>query len=147
MVLSGLSRLGEDALAHEIATNHHDNVLAVFSETNTLFENYAPEHAKPGDPARPDFVGWTGVSAITVLFEYLFGLRAAADRNVLVWDVRLREAHGVKRYPFGADTVLGLACEERASESERPRVHIETNRPLTVELRWAGGTETLEVRP
>lgn len=50
----------------------------MFRETGTLWENYAPEYAGRGHPAKPDFVGWTGVSAITIPIEYVVGLRLDA---------------------------------------------------------------------
>ena len=49
--------------ARTIALNHVDNVLQVFQKTGTVWENYAPESAAPGEPAKPDFVGWTGLLA------------------------------------------------------------------------------------
>ena len=74
MVLKGLRSAGKNALVHEIACNHLHNVAAVFQHTDTLWENYAPESAAPGDPARPDFVGWTGLTPIAMLIEDVIGL-------------------------------------------------------------------------
>lgn len=52
MVLRGLTRHGQGDLAYEIAGNHVENVAQVFTDTGTLWENYAPERAAPGKPAR-----------------------------------------------------------------------------------------------
>lgn len=141
MLLRGLTHVAADALAHEIARNHHAMVVKVFEETGTVWENYAPELAAPGNPAKPDFVGWTGLSPVTVLLEYLFGLRPSVPDGELLWDVRLLEAHGVARYPFGADGLLDLRCEARASADERPRITASSSAPLTLVVRWAGGEE------
>lgn len=100
MVLRGLTIRGQHDLAHEIARNHVEKVSEVFKQTGTLWENYSPEFSQPGRPAGRDFVGWTGVSAITVPLEYLIGVQPAGGAN-LVWDIRLKERHGVLRYPMG----------------------------------------------
>ncbi len=139
MVLRGLTANGQDALAHEIAINHIENVTEVFGSTGTVWENYAPEYAGIGNPSRPDFVGWTGLSPVTIMFEYAFGLRPDTPNNTLLWDVRLLEAHGVGRYPFGADGVLELRCAARASAGERPQITASSTVPLTLIVRWDGG--------
>jgi len=145
MVLRGLTEVGRDALAHEIARNHLDNVVAVFQKTGTVYENYAPESAAPGVPAKPNFVGWTGLPPIAVLLEYVFGLRSDAPAGRLLWDVRLTEAHGVRRYPFGPNVSIDLSCAARRAPSEPPRVEATATAPVEVEVRWAGGTRLLKL--
>ncbi len=145
MVLRGLTACGRDALAHAIARNHLDNVVSVFEKTGTLWENYAPESADPGQPARPDFVGWTGLPPIAVLFEYVLGLRPDAPSRRLLWDVRLTEAHGVRRYPFGADVSVDLSCARRRSPDEQPRIEARSSAPLEIEVRWAGRSELIRI--
>jgi glycogen debranching enzyme len=145
MVLRGLTQVGRDALAHAIGRNHLDNVIAVFEKTGTVWENYAPETAAPGAPAKPDFVGWTGLAPIAVLFEYVFGLRPDAAARRLVWDVRLTDGHGVRRYPLGPDAVLDLACAPRRSPEESPRVEASATAPVDLEVRWAGGSRVMRL--
>jgi len=145
MVLRGLTQTGYHTLAHEIARNHLDNVVAAFEKTRTVFENYAPEAAAPGNASRKDFVGWGGLGPIAVLMEYVFGLRADVRRNRLVWDVNLLEAHGVTGYPFGRKGLLTLRCAARASADKRPRLEVESNVPLKLEVRWPGGKEVVRV--
>jgi hypothetical protein len=145
MVLRGLTAVGRDALAHEIARNHLDNVVAVYQKTGTVYENYAPESAAPGTPAKPDFVGWTGLPPIAVLLEYVFGLRPDAPAGRLLWDVRLTDAHGVRRYPFGPDASIDLACDARRAPTEPPRVQATATAPVEIEVRWAGGSRVMKV--
>lgn len=145
MVLRGLTHVGQDHLAHEIGLNHVRNVAAVFADTGTIWENYAPESARPGDPARPDFVGFGGIGPVAVLFEYVFGLRPDAARKRLLWDVRLLEAHGVDNYPYVAKGQLSLQCAARERPTDRPKVTVRSNVPLELDLRWAGGQETLKI--
>jgi len=145
MVLRGLTAVGRDALAHEIARNHLDNVVAVFQKTGTVYENYAPESATPGTPSKPDFVGWTGLSPIAVLVEYVFGLRPDAPSRRLLWDVRLTEAHGVRRYPFGRDISIDLGCAARGAPTDPPRIEATATAPVEIEVRWAGGSRVMNV--
>jgi hypothetical protein len=147
MVLRGLTQCGADRLAHEIAMNHVGNVTRVFEQTGTLWENYAPESVEPGNPAKPDFVGWGGLGPIAGLFEYVFGLRPLAADNRLIWDIRLLDAHGVEHYPFGARGMLNLRCEQRSSGQEQPVVHIASNIPVQVQVQWKGGCESVPARP
>jgi hypothetical protein len=145
MILRGLDRMGRQDLAHAIARNHLQNIVTVFKETGTVWENYAPEKAAPGEPARPDFVGWGGLGPVAGLFEYVFGIRADVPDSRLVWDVRLLEGHGVRRYPFGAGGVIDLACAPRASATEEPRVEAASTSGLYLVVRWDGGEKVLRL--
>jgi hypothetical protein len=110
MVLAGLAAHGFDELAHAIAVNHVEQVAAVFADTGTLWENYAPEHPEHGRPAGRDFVGWTGLSAITIPIEYAIGLRRGQSGADVQWVIRLPGHHGVLRYPLlGGEA--DLLCE------------------------------------
>lgn len=136
MVLRGLTQRGYDDLAYRIAGKHVDFVAQVFEETGTLWENYAPEHAQPGIPAKPNFVGWTGISAITIPLEYLIGVRPMERNAGLMWDIRLTEKHGVLRYPFGQSNHVDLICDAREDENQPPQLTINTQDTLTLDLRW-----------
>jgi hypothetical protein len=141
----GLDRAGYHDRAHEISCEDLDHVVRVFEETGTLWENYAPEVAAPGNPAKDDFVGWSGLAPVAGLFEYVFGLRADAPSGRLLWDVRLMEGHGVSRYPFGRDGVLDLSCAARGSTGEEPRIEVRSTVPLELVIRWDGGERTVSV--
>ena len=145
MVLKGLRATGYGSLAHLIARNHLDNVVQVFEDTGTVWENYAPEAPLPGTPSKPDFVGWTGLPAIAVLLEEVFGLQPDVPSNTLLWDVRLMDEFGVEQYPFGADCLINLRCEARESTLDKPNITASANRPLTLKVHWAGGEETISI--
>ena len=145
MVLKGLRATGYGSLAHLIARNHLDNVVQVFEDTGTVWENYAPELVQPGKPAKPDFVGWTGLPAIAVMFEEVFGLQPDVSNQTLVWDVRLMDEFGIEQYPFGADALINLRCEARESSLDEPVITVTSSRPITLKLHWAGGEKTIKV--
>ena len=143
MVQSGLCRAGHRELAHEIALTHLSHVVQVFEQTGTIWENYAPESASPGNPAKRDFVGWSGLPPIAGLFEHIFGLEPEAPAARLTWHVRLLEGHGVRRYPFGPGGLLDLECARRSSPDERPLIRATSTIPLELDVRWEGGSERM----
>jgi hypothetical protein len=146
MVLRGLTEHGQDELAYAIAENHFTNVVASFENTGSIWEHHAPDTPAAGR-GRTDFCGWTGLTPIAILFEYMFGLRADAMSGSLVWDIRRTDEHGVSRYPFGSDGTLELSCAARSSTTEKPKLVIKSNVPLKFEVIWAGGREKLDVTP
>jgi len=139
MVLKGLDNYEKFDLSHEIARDYLYSTVETFKQTDTLFENYAPEFVndgKPwkGDPARPNFVGWSGLGPISIMFEYVFGIKPDAENNKIVWHVNLLEKHGIEKYPFGTEGTLTLMCESRENENEEPRITVESSVPVTVEI-------------
>ncbi|MEI6060363.1 MAG: trehalase family glycosidase [Bacteroidota bacterium] len=143
MVLRGLTRYGYDSLAYEIASNHVNNVVEVFTQSADLRENYAPDKVQ-GNNGR-NFVGWTGLVPISDLFEYVFGIRPDVPANTLVIDVRLTDEYGIRQYPFGKTGFLDILCAKRASESEKPSLTIQSNVPLKIILKWKGGSISSEI--
>lgn len=144
MVLKGLERAGgerNEKLAYEIATDYLKNVVRTFNETGTLYENYSPESGGRGNPAKDEFVGWTGLAPISVMFEYVFGIKPKALENKIVWDVNLTDAHGIRRYPFKGGTFTLLASARPDAET-LPEFEIEGDIPAEIEIHVAGRTLT-----
>ncbi len=141
MVLRGLHDHGYDKLAHEIAQDFLHHVVEVFKVTGTVHENYGPETPKPGS-SRGDFVGWTGLAPISILFEYIFGIHPDAQARKITWHVNCLERHGIQRYPLG-DATVDLICEARNSQDEKPVIHVKSDLPVTVEVIWNGTTEII----
>ena len=147
MILRGLEKTGYDAMAHEIALACVDHTTQVFNETDTLWENYAPEFPYPGVRdgdwmCTKDFVGWSGLFPISILYEYIMGIKSDPVHHKLRWDVRLTDAHGIVDYPFG-DTPITLRCEERAAATDEPVITVEASCPIEVEVLWEGGSKVI----
>ncbi len=138
MVLKGLEKYKKDSLAHEIALNHLENVVGCFKKTGTVWENYSPDEFAKNSSARGDFVGWTGLAPVAVLFEYVLGIKSDVQNNQIIWNVSLTERHGIKNYPFGKDKTVDLICEKRKSEDEKPVVHI-SGSEADVYIIWKNG--------
>ena len=153
MVLKGLDTYGRYALSHKIGLNYLQYVVSVYKDTGTLWENYAPMPGANGKPrqggvSHANFVGWTGIVPISVLFEYVFGIKPDAANNVIRWNIDLTDRFGVENYPFGTDATLTLLCESRGSAAEEPQVEITADKPVTVEIYWNNGrnSKTVQVK-
>lgn len=147
MIIKGLQKNGFNSLAFDLAMKHHAQVGEVFKKTGTFFEYYAPESAEPGLLARPDFVGWTGLVPVAVLFESIFGINPDFLKKTLDWHVLLTEEHGIDRYPIGPEGMLSLKCLARSSAKQKPQLEITSNVELKLNLSWDGGSETVELKP
>ena len=143
MVLKGLERVGYHDLAHEIGCNTLENVVEVYKQTGTVWENYSSEHTCPGKPAKSDFVGWTGLIPIAVLIEYVLGIKADAQNDEIVWRVNLTEQHGIERYPFGGKSVE-LMCAARENADDEPQITIKCDTPVKLRVIWRGGEKVIE---
>ena len=142
MVLKGLENNGYHELAYDIARSCLENVIDVFKQHSTLFENYAPEYAAPGNPAGRDFVGWSGLFPISILYEYVFGIRPFAAEEKIVWDIRLKDEHGIKNYPLN-DLTVDLLCEERTSELDEPNIIAICEKPIEIEIHYSNKSKTI----
>lgn len=138
MVFKGLVKNGYYQLAHDIALNHVQNVTQVFCETGTLWENYAPETIVPGQPAKRDFVGWTGLSPIAVTIEHVFGIQSYPEQRKIVWRIQETDRHGVLRYPF-KEGYVDLVCPAHEL-GDKANVEVNSTVPVAVEVIWPDGT-------
>lgn len=145
MILQGLRTSGHPELAYEIAMNHYNNVFEVYKNTGTFWEYYSPERTEPGFMARPDFIGWTGLPPIAVLLENIIGLYPDFARKEIVWDIRQKEQHGVKRYPFGPQGNISFLASERSGNS-LPQLTVDSNVPFTLIAKCNGKEKRFEVK-
>ncbi|MEO7048281.1 MAG: trehalase family glycosidase [Ferruginibacter sp.] len=144
IVLRGLTKVGADSLAFEIAKNHVNNVTEIFKRTGIIWENYSPEYSYGS--GKKNFVGEGGFSGTAILLEYIFGIHADVPNHSLFWDIRLTDEHGVKQYPFGKEGVVTLHCAKRNRETEEPLVTIHSNVPFQLKIAWKGGSKIIDVK-
>ena len=138
MIIKGLEQYGYEDLARKASKRYIEGIYQTFLETGTLWENYAPDFFKPGDPSRPDFVGWTGIGPIALLIENVLGFRVDGVNQRLVWKVDRIDAHGIENLRVG-DAVFSARCEKRSSLVSPLELEIEVDRPLDLIIEWEGG--------
>ncbi|MEE4312271.1 MAG: trehalase family glycosidase [candidate division KSB1 bacterium] len=151
MLVKGLEQYGFHHEAMEIVGNHLMNMADVFAETGTIWENYAPESAKPGSISRPDFVGWSGCGPIAMLIENIIGLKLNAAQNEIHWDIYRQNRFGVRNLSFKRKRVsLVVNVTDNDAEftidSQVPfRLKIKLFGRKEFEREIAGGKETFHV--
>jgi hypothetical protein len=143
MVIRGLENCGQRELAQEIALEHLRVITSVFKATGTVWENYAPDTAKPGTPAKGDFVGWSGLGPILYLIEYGIGVRTDAPSNTITWNIRSPQRVGIERLRFGGTTV-SLTCD--APDAQRRRtVRVRSDAAFHLKLTCEGAAREVDV--
>ncbi len=143
MAVRGLGDTGHGELAHRVALRFCDAVAEVAQRTGAFWENYAPDEAAPGRPARPDVIG-SGAVAGLLLLEQGVGLRANAPLRELRWTIRTTGACGCERYWFAGGR-LDLAAEERRRPEDAVRVTVTSDKPITLRLRAEGREAAVRV--
>jgi len=136
-VFSGLVKKGYSDLAFELAKRHNQCVCDVFhnpteehkkhakspKEVNTLWECYAPDSNDFSSPSLPEFVGWSALSTISILFEFVFGIIPRPTENTIIWNVNLTDEFGIEKYPINGKTV-DLKCKRRADKNAEPEITV-----------------------
>ena len=144
MVVRGLEKNGQRELAERIALEHLRVITSIFKETGTVWENYAPDAARPGAPAKRDFVGWSGLGPILHLIEYGIGVRVDAPAKAIAWNIQSPGRVGIERLPFGSSTV-SLTCEA-PDAGHRRTVRVRGGAPFHLTLTCQGATHQFEVQ-
>lgn len=129
MVIKGLEKYGYEDFAAEATEKYLTGMYTVFKDSNTVYENYAPDHYLPGDPSKADFVGWTGCGPIQLLFENVMGLRPEGANNTLTWRIRRIDRHGVKRLKLG-NNVVSVLCQQRETRESPMLLSVECSEPF-----------------
>ena len=50
---------------------------------------------------RPDFCGWSALGPISMMIENVVGINADGVKREVVWRLRRKDRHGVRRLRFG----------------------------------------------
>lgn len=153
-IIKGLEKCGKEDFATAATDKYLSAMDDVFKSTGTIWENYAPEEPlRPGQPSRPDFVGWSGDGPIALLIENMLGFRADGVRHRLGWRLTRTDRHGIERLRMGEIT-LSAVCAARNDLNAPAHIIITTNKPLTLvvskngrdhSFEIPGGTQAIEV--
>jgi len=144
MIIKGLQKYGFQEFAAEASEKYLHGMYQVFKKTGTVWENYAPENFEPGDIAKKDFVGWTGLGPISLLIENVLGIQLDALNNTIHWHLHRTDRHGMQQLRF-QDAVVSLIAAKRASEAAPVKITVESNKILTVELYHRGRKKSFKI--
>jgi hypothetical protein len=133
MIVKGLEACDLPDEARLIALNHLTTMAQVFKDTGTIWENYAPDSAAPGTPAKRDFVGWSGCGPIALLIENVLGFQTDGAADTLYWRIREPGRHGIENLVFG-DNVVSLVCERPVVPNGPRTVTVLTTSPFVLTI-------------
>ena len=133
MIIKGLEKYGYEKFASEISAKYLKGMFEVFKNTGTLHENYAPDYFLPGDPSKPDFVGWTGCGPIQLLFENIIGIRPNAARKTLLWKLDRIDRHGVENLKVG-DNLISIVCEKRENKESPANIVVDCKKEFLLKV-------------
>jgi hypothetical protein len=135
-------------LLAKVASPDQAEALAaeLVEKTGTIWENYAPDAATQGKPARQNFAGWSAIGPILYLMEYAIGLRADAPRNSLAWNLTPGIQHGCERYRFNGH-VTSLVAKPLADRLGRFQVSVDSDGAFTLSLASGETKKDFTVRP
>ena len=137
LAVRAMNQVGYRDLALSIAINHLDNLAAVYGETGTFWENYAPDRAQPGEISRPEFVGWTGCGPIAILIETILGFSVSAPDRMIEWNVSRQDRHGIRNLPMGQDHI------DLLYEPDTHSVSVKSGEPFSLRICRDGQSEML----
>lgn len=143
-VIKGLSRCGHTALARRAAENHVGQMAVIYKETGAIWENYSPEYGVPGNIAKHDFVGFSGLGPIALLIEEILGVEVDAPANTIRWRLYPTPEQGLNDLRFGNNVVSLLAREADGGETT---IEVTAQREFTLKVQRTGARTTLPVPP
>jgi hypothetical protein len=141
MVIRGLEKYGYDNLAYSIAMKHIEQVVEVYKNTGTIWENYSADQLSRGyfangNSVRSDFVGWSGIGPILYLLEYAIGLKPDATTNTLTWNIRSNQNVGCRNYRFNGHKATLIAT----MSDENPVIEVDADSPFQLVVNVNGST-------
>ena len=154
--IKGLEYYGYRELAFAEALRHVEALSDVYQAgktdsvigSATFWENYSSEYTRQGDPARDNFVGWTGALGIGVIIEDLLGIGLRAPDNAVDWDLRLTEENGISNLYMchdGQPVRISLSMAERVGSESPADITVTADHAFTLHVRNGDVEETLEV--
>jgi len=146
MIVRGLVENNRPKLARDIVVNHLNNQSIVFQDTGTVWENYAPEFPKPGQPSKPNFVGWSADGPIAQLIENYIGIEINVPENTVHWNLLSTEELGLRNLKLGDNTVE-LVAQERKYYTDPVTIDVNTQKEFTLELNDGTNQFTEKITP
>ncbi|MCX6151254.1 MAG: trehalase family glycosidase [Ignavibacteriales bacterium] len=145
-IIKGLEFYGFEEFATLASQTYLDGIYKVYKKNGTIWENYSPESFSQGNPAKPDFVGWSGCGPIQLLIENVIGLRPEGAKNKLTWKLNRIDKHGIENLHFGEVTV-SIICQRRSDVNSPAKISVTSNKPFELIVVNRNGTKNFNINP
>jgi hypothetical protein len=133
MVIWGLEVYGQDSLAYQIAEKHLLSMYMAWIQSGTIYENYSPVNiGEPGSHSQWNFVGWSGLTPITLFIENVLGIRVKAPEKTIEWSLNRTDEHGIKNLQWGPD--FQNRIDMIISKAPNRKITVKTNCELVLQL-------------
>lgn len=146
MIIKGLEKYGYYELARKASAKYLEGMYKVFADSGTVYENYAPDYFLPGNPAKPDFVGWSGIGPIQLLIENILGFEVDGKDNTLIWNITRTDEHGIYNLPVGS-AIVNVLCKKRDSSEMPVNITVSTDSTFTLIVRNGSKTNKFKLQP
>jgi len=142
MIVKSLQRYGYPDIASELAGKHIDAMARLLEGTEypSIWECYAPDEEAPGTNgfdriARNNFVGWSGLGPVAMLFENILGLDFDSRENLVTFLLPegILEEFAISGVPFNRGRVSLNYREDFVSSLLELKV--ETTRPFHLTIK------------
>lgn len=155
-IIKGLETVGHNSFAKEASERYVQGLYEVFSQTGTLWENYAPDRVdgilNPGvhdytdaEFCRKDFVGWTGLGPISLLIENILGFRMNGASNTINYYLERSDRHGIQNLRM-ANVTTSIITEDRKADINKATVNVESDKPYTLIIHFNGTINRFDVK-
>ena len=145
MLMKGLVDNSLHEFAHLSSVRFLNHIYQIYKETGTIWENYSPTETSPGNPAKPGFVGWSGLGPITIFIENIIGIRVGTKDRVY-WNVLRTDEHGIRNLTIGENQV-SLICKARNSQTDTLMISVETGQFFTLVVKRGEKEHSFEIKP
>ena len=164
MLLRGLDRYGYNDIADTIALVYLKNMYEVYRNFSpdeekicyeeryadgyhTIWECYSPDNPVPATRwddtyySRQDFVGWSGLGPISMLFENILGFTFNGDINEVTWRLHRSDRHGIENIDFRGQK-LSLISTQNSAGGE---ITVEFEKPFRLTINKNGNVYRYEL--
>ncbi len=124
-----MKKTGYEKLAAKLAKKHLFHITETYRLTDTFWGNYKPNLNENDNYSKNEFIRWTGLSVISILIEFVLGIRINSKEEKLTWYINNIEAHGVDNIPY-IDDVISIFCEARKDKSVELKVTVNSKEKI-----------------
>ncbi|ONI38516.1 hypothetical protein AN639_02025 [Candidatus Epulonipiscium fishelsonii] len=136
MVLKGIETYGYNDLAFKIARLHLESVKIKFIKRKEHYGNYCPTKDERGEIHPNPILGWRGLSPISILVEFVLGIKIDYVKIIKLWGINLLERNMAFATPYLENNLSTLKCEARNNLNDEHQKFLLKGKEGKVKFFW-----------